>query len=69
MRKGITGHTLVIVITLIVLMLGLVIFWLFITHTMEGAKEFVKEVSCNLCKSMSDMISFLPLVDCSGVCG
>lgn len=51
-HKGISGYTLVIVIALIIAILGLTVFWLFISHTMEGVKNFIKRVSCKMCMGM-----------------
>ena len=44
MKKGVSGHTLVIVIGLIVTMIGLILLWLFLSHTMEEGEGFAREV-------------------------
>lgn len=55
MKKGISGHTLVIVITLIVGMIGLVIFWLFLQGTMGSAKDFIEKVSNQMKEAFCSM--------------
>ena len=61
MKKGISGHALTIIITLVVGMIGLVIFWLFIKHTTEGGMDFAREIACGLCKKISKgVLSSIP---------
>jgi len=51
MKKGVSGHTLVIVISLIVAMIGLVILWLFVWNTEQEGENFITEIMASL-KSM-----------------
>ncbi len=68
MKKGISGHTLVIVISLIVAMLGLVLLWIFLNNATEGGKKFVDEVGCKLCESMQGTLGVIGVfMDCK--CG
>jgi hypothetical protein len=63
MRKGISGHTLVIVISIIVAMIGLVLFWIFLTHTTESGISFGKEIACKICEAIRGGIGKL-LINC-----
>lgn len=44
MRKGISGHTLVIVISLIIALLGFLILWLFLKETASGGITFAEQI-------------------------
>lgn len=53
--KGLSGYVLAIVITLILAALGLVIFWLFLRNTTEGAKTFSEQIIDSLCNSIGTL--------------
>ena len=52
MKKGISGHTLVIIITLIVSMIALVFLWIFLSQTEKEGENFAAQ----LIDSIKDMI-------------
>lgn len=46
----------VIVISLIVAIMGLTLFWLFISHNVESVDEFIQLIKCNICKSIPEFM-------------
>jgi len=50
--KGLSGYILALVITLVLAALGLVIFWVFLKNTAEGAKTFSEQLMDSLCDSL-----------------
>lgn len=43
MKKGLEGHSLVILMTLIVAMIGLVLLWMFVFSTQKEGANYVKD--------------------------
>lgn len=56
MRKGISGHTLVVIISIIVAMLGLILFWLFLSQTTTKGLEFARDISKALCDTLKNIV-------------
>ncbi len=68
MKKGMSGHTLVIVITLIVALLGIVILTMFVFDTAKGGAELSQKISeavCQMFKGASGMVGWF--IDCEKV--
>ncbi len=64
MRKGISGHTVVIVISLLIAVIGLFIFWFFLTNISETGKSFAEEMGRALCEAMKKIIVIPWLLNC-----
>ncbi len=62
MRKGIQGHIMTIVVSLIVAMLGLVLLWIFFSNASESGAKFAKDVSCGICKSVQSAAGIAGIV-------
>lgn len=58
--KGLSSYILALVITLILASIGLVLFWIFLRNTTEGAKSFSDEIIESLCNS----IAILKIIGC-----
>jgi len=50
--KGMSSYVITLVIVLVVAAIGLVLFWLFIKNTTEGAKTFSENVIDSICNSI-----------------
>lgn len=60
-KKGISGHVLVIVITIIAGMIGLILLWVFLKNASTGGAEFAKEVAKSICESIKSAIGIFGL--------
>ncbi|MCD6226616.1 MAG: hypothetical protein J7J93_02380 [Candidatus Aenigmarchaeota archaeon] len=52
MKKGISGHTLVIIISLIVAIIGLTLLWIFLSQTEKEGESF----AAKLIESIKDLV-------------
>jgi len=57
--KGLSDYILALVIALILAALGLVIFWVFLKNTTEGAKPFVDQAIESICNSLGIVKSLI----------
>lgn len=59
MKKGISGHVLVIVISLIVAMIGLVLLWIFLQNTAKGGEVFASDIARSICELLKSRLGIL----------
>lgn len=57
--KGVSGHVLVIIISLIVAMIGLVLLWIFLQNAAKGGEGFASDVAKSICELLKNKLGIL----------